>query len=141
MNETVDLSVNIHNVSQSTVDISVANVFSLYKDDDQLSCAFSVMRVESAGLIKNGLVVVNVSLDFNNSTCQDVYVSIFDGFYGSLQNLSVTGFINLTNVTSAVKSVRLSRMFGNLGLENNSAGGQRYVGGPNLVNISSSLAY
>jgi hypothetical protein len=93
------------------------------------------------------LFVFNVSLDATN--CTELWISPFDSIYGSLSNVSVMGFINVTNVIAANYNtsipIRLSTMFGNIfftganrvvGYTGNSTGGQPY-----LNNINSSLIY
>ena len=71
------------------------------------------------------------------SSCSELYISPFNQVNGSMFNVTVTGFVNVTNFNSLNQMnnsvpIRFSRFFGNLNLTNNSAGGNRYVGGPML---------
>ena len=63
-----------------------------------------------------------------------------------MQNVTVVGFVNVTNfnqngLMNSSANVKLSRFFGSLNFTNNSAGGNRSIGGPMLSNLSSSLTY
>ena len=137
MNESLDLSLS----PSSQIDLSVVNVFSLYREPVVPSCVFSAVKSDSGFSLQNGLIIFNVSIDLSGAACSEVYISPFDSFNGSLSNVTLTGQIQITNMQTAPSVIKVSSFFGNLLLQGNSAGGQRYVGGPNLKNISSSLYY
>lgn len=111
-------------------------------------CVFSMVGLKNGGALINGTFVVNASIDLsqaNTTQCTELYVSPFNNVNGSLTNITVLGFINITNFNgtqfNASVPLRLGKFFGNLNFTNNTAGGNRYVGGPSLKTLSSSLVY
>ena len=140
----MDLSLSYRGQQPAGLDLSVVNVFNLTQSPRHDKCAFSVVGVKGSGVLKNGFFFVNTSIDMTNSSyssCSELYISPFGYVNGSMQNITVTGFVNITNLNAggfmnSSVPIRLSTFFGNLNLTNNSAGGDRYVGGPMLQNLS-----
>ena len=149
INETVDLQKSGTNAAPSGIDLSVVNVFTLFEASGSSECAYSITRTDAGGTIKNGVFYVNASIDVTSAGCTELWISPFDSFYGTMSNVSILGFINVTNLNAASFSnasvpVRLSNTFGNLFW----SGSDRTIGytgnsttGTKLNNINSSLVY
>ena len=137
MNQTVDL-LKVNGSAPSGIDLSVVNVVQLASRFEG-ECSFDVMDTESSAFIKNGLFVVNVSLDLSlpqYADCEWLTVSVFDSATGGFSNVSIAGFVNITNANlSQFSSVKLSTFFGALRLYNSS----RILWSSGLYNLSSSL--
>ena len=81
----------------TTLDSSVVNILEI-SPRAQVSCTYTVMDTEPAGVIKNGVFVVNATVDVSPSTiCSTVQIALFDSVYGSFQNVSVLGNISVVN--------------------------------------------
>ncbi|CAL5993313.1 Conserved_hypothetical protein [Hexamita inflata] len=93
------------------LDFAVVNVYDFSKRDDGM---YDVLEIAPTGLLKNAFLVVNATIDMSKDPDADsLFVSIFDSFMGSVQNVSVTGFVNITNVDFAkVQTIVLSKFFG-----------------------------
>jgi len=110
-------------------------------------CAFSIATVPAAQSLKNVLLVVNATIDMNqvqdpsygrkfDSICTKAYVSVFDDFNGTLNNVTVIGFINITGSTVA-KTLYLSRLFGGVPQVSDRAA----FFTANVINTSSNLQF
>ena len=80
------------------------------------------MDLDPAGAVLNGVFVLNVSLDLSQYPyCRQLMVSLFDSVYGSVKNVSVTGFINITNLNASLfqSLPMLSTFFGRVSLLGN----------------------
>ena len=146
INETVDLQKSGTNATPSGIDLSVVNVFVMHENTGSSECVYSMAQLDSAGVVKNGVFFINVSIDV--TACTELWISPFDSIYGKLSNVSLLGFINVTGLNAANFNssipVRLSKMFGNLFW----SGSDRVVGytgnsttGTQLNNLNSSLVY
>ena len=93
------------------------------------------------------MLVVNATIDMNqvqdpsygrkfDSICTKAYVSVFDDFNGTLNNVTVIGFINITGSTVA-KTLYLSRLFGGVP----QVSGRAAFFTANVINTSSNLQF
>ncbi|CAL6026053.1 Cysteine-rich_membrane protein 2 [Hexamita inflata] len=119
------------------INMGVVNVVNLV----QINTLFQAFNIPAAKVLKNGLLVVNVTIDMSspaNANLNAIKVCLFDQVLGSLNNISVTGFVNITNFDKTkTTSVVLSKLFGNVLL----TGADRVVGGSFFTNVSSNLQF
>ena len=82
LNQSVDLSAFDGVTKNSSIDVSVVNVLALTERFPG-TCQFDVMDSEGSAVIKNGVFVVNASIDMAlYSNCQGLNVSLFDSAAG-----------------------------------------------------------
>ena len=134
LNESVDLSL-LQNGTRPSFDVSVVNVFKM----QQSMCSFDVMNSLPASSISNGVFILNATVDMSLfPNCKTLQISVFDQANGLFNNLSVTGFVNVTNLNASKLSSAplLSNFFGRL----QAWGDNRNLSlSQQLANLSSSL--
>ncbi|CAL6059979.1 Hypothetical_protein [Hexamita inflata] len=115
---------NINGVATPDMDMTVVNVNRLSNlkqfDDNNNTSIFSLTMMDSEASISNALLIFNVTIDCDQKKdpTDILLISVFDSMFGKLSNISITGQINLKNFQiEKYKEVRLSRFFGNVGLQ------------------------
>jgi hypothetical protein len=101
------------NLNSTEVDVSVINVLRIVNrfDDD---CTLTILNLPENSSVANGYFMVNITLNLSDYECDTVYISVFDQVYGSLDNITVTGTISLSDVQPTTNKLVLSRMYGNV---------------------------
>ncbi|CAL5993283.1 Conserved_hypothetical protein [Hexamita inflata] len=114
----------------------IINVAGLVKEVDGEKTLYSVLDIDEYGILQNSQIIMNVRMTI---TDPQTYVSIFGQVAGRLENVSVTGFINITTDLS-INTLHLSRMLGFV-----STIGDRTVNSTSdtwiLKNVSSGVRY
>lgn len=99
----------------SEVDLTVINALRLATRDQQ-GCHYSIFDVQSSGTVKNAYIVVNATIDMTNIStdlCDEVSVVPFPDVFGVMDNVTLTGWINLTNVNNTlIPLIKFSKFFG-----------------------------
>ncbi|CAL6045391.1 VSP_with INR [Hexamita inflata] len=79
------------NPNSQIVDSSIINVLQFAPSSDQ--SYFSVLSLQQSGSIQNAIILVNASLSSNQN---QLFVSIFNQLSGKLNNVTLTGFVNIS---------------------------------------------
>ncbi|CAL5993525.1 Conserved_hypothetical protein [Hexamita inflata] len=119
------------------INMEVVNVLGL----GQNTSVFSLLNLQSGSSLKNGHFIVACTIDMvqpQTSALQKLFVSLFDQVYGGVQNVSVSGRIDIVNLNPAVtNSLVLSRMLGNVLVPLSQRSGGQSI----FINVSSNLQY
>ncbi|CAL6097856.1 Hypothetical_protein [Hexamita inflata] len=133
------------NGTSSEMDLSIINVHKLGEFSELMNeshrRSFSLARIMREGSLKNVLFVVDFSVEIKRKYQkfgQNLFVSVFDSVYGNVQNVTVTGRVNLVNFNAEqYTDIVLSTFFGNVAL----SGQQRVYNGTGINQVQSSLKY
>ncbi|CAL6096010.1 Conserved_hypothetical protein [Hexamita inflata] len=119
------------------INMEVVNILGL----GQNTSVFSLLNLLSGSSLKNAHFIVAYTIDMaqpQNSALQNLFISLFDQVYGSVQNVFVSGRIDIVNLNPAVtNSLVLSRMFGNVLVPLSQRTGMQSI----FINVSSNLQY
>ena len=63
----------------------------------RLGCAFALAGVGDAAALRNGVIVVNATVDVTDESCEEVYVSVLGQVRGRLSNLTLLGEIAIVD--------------------------------------------
>ncbi|CAL5972304.1 Conserved_hypothetical protein [Hexamita inflata] len=109
--QSINLSATYINDVQSDVqqDFSPVNVLNLFNDSNN----YYVAQLCNTSFLKNGLFIINSTIDLTNVNQQYVNISLFDQVNGSLSNISITGTIKIIGYDpSKIPNLVLSKIFG-----------------------------
>jgi hypothetical protein len=91
-------------------DVSVINVLTIPEKMEGW-CVFNVLDMTPNGNLQNALFVVNASIDLGKHNCRTPRIALIDTMIGYIQNLSVIGMVNLTNIPATTYSIVASMFF------------------------------
>ncbi|CAL6029204.1 Conserved_hypothetical protein [Hexamita inflata] len=119
------------------INMEVVNVLGL----GQNTSVFSLLNLKLGSSLKNAHFIVACTIDMaqpQNSVLQKLFISLFDQVFGNVQNVFVSGRIDIVNLNPAVtNSLVLSRMFGNVLVPLSQRSGGQSI----FINVSSNLQY
>ena len=64
---------------------------------DNEVCIYNAVLLMHNGVLENGVFVVDAVVDLINQTCREIYVSLFDGRGGYVNNITVFGSVQVVN--------------------------------------------
>ncbi|CAL6030673.1 High_cysteine membrane protein Group 4 [Hexamita inflata] len=124
----------------SSLDLQVVTVSSFVSSTYERVTLFKALDLGTNGLLENAHVLTNVSVLLDQAS-DSVQIVPFGSVMGKLDNVTVSGFVNISSINNRVKNVKLSRILGDIGLMNSINYPSQYTGEFSFRNISSSLRF
>ncbi|CAL6081385.1 Conserved_hypothetical protein [Hexamita inflata] len=124
----------------SSLDLQVVTVSSLVSSTYERVTLFKALDLGTNGLLENAHVLTNVSVLLDQAS-DSVQIVPFGSVMGKLDNVTVSGFVNISSINNRVKNVQLSRILGDIGLMDSINYPSQYTGEFSFRNISSSLRF
>ncbi|CAL6026301.1 Conserved_hypothetical protein [Hexamita inflata] len=114
LNSSVDLKIASNPATgvQSDLDASLITVVSLSSHFTNNSQFSQLLDVSENGNLKNAFIFVNATLNAD-SNVDSLFASVFGSFQGSMDNVTVQGFLNVT--ATQQQKIVLSTLIGSLG--------------------------
>ncbi|CAL6023740.1 Conserved_hypothetical protein [Hexamita inflata] len=123
------------NTSGNNINMGVVNVLKLAQNNN----IFTILNVSSQ--LKQAHFIISHTIDMavtQNALFQQIFVSLFDQVQGSVQNVNVSGRIDIINLNPSVTTnIVISRMFGNVLVPLNLRSGNQSL----FQNVSSNIQY
>ncbi|CAL6087888.1 putative [Hexamita inflata] len=129
------------NSNSKFLDTRIITISQLVRSDFERVSMYKAIDLGSNGSLINTHFHLNVSLDLID-TLPSLYVSPFGSLMGRFDNVSVSGFVNISLDLNKIKDIKLSKLIGYIGLACDSINHHpEYNDEFCLRNASSSLRY
>ncbi|CAL6020876.1 Hypothetical_protein [Hexamita inflata] len=127
---------------QTTLDTRVVTAASLVRSNERDISLFKLLDLSHSGMLANAHIFFNVSISLKNSQ-KIVKVAPFGSFLGRLDNVSVSGCVNITiEDHTTLSEVKLSKLLGDIGDDSDLINHPSdFADEFNFRNVSSSLKY
>ncbi|CAL5991598.1 Conserved_hypothetical protein [Hexamita inflata] len=94
------------------IDASVVTAVQMGQELADNSQFNQLLDIGPLGALSNGLIIINSSIQVDNDV-ESLYVSVFGSFQGSLDNISISGSVNISINNPNLKQIHLSTFIGN----------------------------